>query len=134
MLLRFPVLVLSAVALGVLSLTQAAPAQAQAERTRIPFIGLTFNACTGEVIAIEGFGQVVENHNGLHVLIQAQGVSNTGRRYVVQHTGKLNEDGSFTSRLWFISQGSVGDDNHLVTFTYSPGPPPTVTVTSECRG
>jgi hypothetical protein len=132
-------LLLAAVAMLVVALAPAAQAQATSERVneRIPISGSFPNPCTGEVFTFEGTlhlvgHTVVDSSGGVHFKgheqINAQGVSDTGAKYVF--TGVFNEEVTFdidgesaftatqTFPVHIIRQGEDGteEDYHQVPF------------------
>jgi len=125
-----------ALAAGLLMLAlQAKPAQAQAETGTFPqrfsFAGTLINPCTGETFFVEGtqlflFHTTLDADGGEHFnvnsTIQAQGVSDSGVKYVFQETGPthiknaLDSANTFTSTDTgrFIRQGSTTPEDDFV--------------------
>ena len=129
---RLTLIVTLALAMDLSGLVRAVPAHAQAERERNPLSATPVNPCTGEVVAVEGFIQFVENVNGIHAVVHVSGVSVTGRKYVGQDNARFGPDGSGVVRSRLISQGSTGDDNFTTIITFPASGPPTFM--TECRG
>jgi hypothetical protein len=128
-----------ALAAGLLMLAlQAKPAQAQAETgtspQRFSFAATSINPCTGETFFVEGtqlflFHSTLDANGGEHFdvnsTVQAQGVSDSGVKYVFHETAPthltltLDAAKNFTSTDTgrFIRQGSATpEDDFVVKF------------------
>jgi len=132
-----------ALAAGLLMLAlQAKPAQAQAETStspqRFPFAATLTNPCTGETFFVEGtqlflFHSTLDADGGEHFnvnsTVHAQGVSDSGVKYVYREAAPthiknaLDSTYTFTSTATgrFIRQGSTTPEDDFVVKFMSHG-------------